>query len=69
MVDSIEALWAEFYVSLPGQADLQALPALKKRLPGTDIILQVMHDNPERIFPPLWNRATGFIIKNATSLP
>jgi DNA-binding NarL/FixJ family response regulator len=80
VVDSIEALWQELDlslaprvilldVSLPGQTGLQALPELKKRLPGTDIILQTMHDDPERIFQALRAGATGYVIKNATSLP
>ncbi|MBD2721116.1 response regulator transcription factor [Hymenobacter armeniacus] len=80
VVDSMEALWAELDVSLPprvilldvslpGQSGLQALPALKKRLPATDIVLQTMHDDPARIFQALRAGATGYVIKNATSLP
>lgn len=80
VVESVEALWAELDlslpprvllldVSLPGQTGIEALPELKKRFPGTDIILQTMHDDPERIFQALRAGATGYIIKNATSLP
>jgi DNA-binding NarL/FixJ family response regulator len=80
VVDSVEALWEELDlslaprvilldVSLPGQTGIQALPALKKRLPATDIILQTMHDDPTRIFQALRAGATGYVIKNATSLP
>ncbi|RTQ50772.1 response regulator transcription factor [Hymenobacter gummosus] len=56
-------------VSLPGQTGLQALPLLRKRLPEADIILQTMHDDPVRIYEALRAGATGYIIKNATSLP
>jgi len=80
VVDSVEALWAELElslpprvvlldVSLPGQSGIQALPALKKRLPLADIILQTMHDDPDRIYQALRAGATGYVIKNATSLP
>lgn len=80
VVGSIEELWQELDlslvpriilldVSLPGQTGIQALPALRKRLPGTDVILQTMHDDPERIYQALWAGATGYVIKNATSLP
>ena len=80
VVDSIEALCQELDlslaprvilldVSLPGQTGIQALPALRKHLPATDIILQTMHDDPERIFQALRAGATGYVIKNATSLP
>lgn len=80
VVDSMEAFWAELElslvprvilldVSLPGQTGLAALPELRRRLPGTDIILQTMHDDPERIFQALRAGATGYVIKNATSLP
>ncbi|WP_051718409.1 response regulator transcription factor [Hymenobacter sp. IS2118] len=79
VVDSVEALWAELDlslpprvllldVSLPGQTGIEALPELRKALPGTDIILQTMHDDPERIFQALRAGATGYVIKNATSL-
>ena len=80
VVESVEALWAELAlalpprvvlldVSLPGQSGIEALPALRKRLPEADIILQTMHDDPERILRALRAGATGYIIKNATSLP
>jgi len=80
VVDSVEALWQELElsmaprvilldVSLPGQTGIEALPELKKRLPNTDIILQTMHDDPTRIFQALRAGATGYVIKNATSLP
>jgi DNA-binding NarL/FixJ family response regulator len=80
VVGSVEELWQELElslaprvilldVSLPGQSGLQALPELRKRLPGTDVILQTMHDDPERIYQALRAGATGYVIKNATSLP
>ncbi len=80
VVGSVAALWAELDlslvprvilldVSLPGQSGIDALPELRRRLPGTDIILQTMHDDPERIFQALRAGATGYVIKNATSLP
>lgn len=80
VVDSIEALWRELAlslpprvilldVSLPGQSGLQALPQLRKRLPDADIILQTMHDDADRIYQALRAGATGYVIKNATSLP
>ncbi len=79
-VGSIEALWVELDlslpprvvlldVSLPGQTGLQALPELRRRLPATDVVLQTMHDDPDRIFQALRAGATGYIVKNATSLP
>jgi DNA-binding NarL/FixJ family response regulator len=80
VADSMEEFWEELAlslpprvilldVSLPGQTGLQALPLLKKRLPGADIILQTMHDDPTRIYEALRAGATGYVIKNATSLP
>ncbi|MDO7845076.1 response regulator transcription factor [Hymenobacter sp. M29] len=80
VVGSVEELWEELElslvprvilldVSLPGQTGLQALPELRKRLPGTDVILQTMHDDPDRIYQALRAGATGYVIKNATSLP
>ena len=80
VVGSIEELWEELDlslpprvvlldVSLPGQSGLDALPALRKRLPEADIILQTMHDDPARILRALRAGATGYIVKNATSLP
>lgn len=80
VVDSVEALLVELEmglpprvilldVSLPGQSGLQALPILRKRLPGADIIIQTMHDDPDRILQALRAGATGYVVKNATPLP
>ncbi|WP_400192156.1 LuxR C-terminal-related transcriptional regulator [Hymenobacter sp. B81] len=80
VVGSMEEFWAELElslpprvilldVSLPGQTGLQALPQLRKRLPNCDVILQTMHDDPDRIYQALRAGATGYVIKNATSLP
>lgn len=80
VVDSVEALLAELElslpprvilldVSLPGQSGLQALPVLRKRLPDTDIIIQTMHDDPDRILQALRAGATGYVVKSATPLP
>ncbi len=79
VVDSVEALWRELDlalpprvvlldVSLPGQNGLQALPELRRRLPATDVIIQTMHDDAERIFLALRAGATGYVIKSATPL-
>lgn len=79
-VGSAEALWAELdlslvprvirlEVSLPGQSGRAALPERRRRLPGTNIIPQTMHDDSERIFQALRAGATSYVIKNATSLP
>ena len=80
VVGSMEDFWQELAlslpprvilldVSLPGQTGIQALPQLKKRLPEADVILQTMHDDPDRIYQALRAGATGYVIKNATSLP
>ena len=77
--DSVEALWRELAlalpprvvlldVSLPGQSGIQALPELRRRLPGADVVIQTMHDDAERIFQALRAGATGYVIKSSTSL-
>ncbi|GAB3839190.1 LuxR C-terminal-related transcriptional regulator [Hymenobacter jeollabukensis] len=80
VVGSMEEFWDELAlglpprvilldVSLPGQSGIQALPMLKKRLPEVDVVLQTMHDDADRIYQALRAGATGYVIKNATSLP
>ena len=78
--DSVEALWPELElslpprlvlldISLPGQSGLQALPELRRRLPQADVLIQTMHDDPDRIFQALRAGATGYVIKSSTPLP
>ncbi len=55
-------------INLPGMSGLEALPMLKKRLPATDIIIQTMHDDADRIYQALRAGASGYIVKNLTPL-
>ena len=80
VVGSFEELWEELGwalpprvvlldLDLPGAGGLHGVPALRKRLPEADIILQTMHDDPAYLGQGLRAGATGYMVKNTTSLP
>lgn len=51
-------------LGLPGLSGLDALPLIKQRLPKSDIIVQTMFEDPDRIYLALSRGASGYLLKN-----
>jgi len=51
-------------VALPGLSGLEALPLLRQRLPDTDIVMQTVFDDADRIYQALCLGASGYVLKN-----
>ncbi|RZL15194.1 MAG: response regulator transcription factor [Pedobacter sp.] len=51
-------------VELPGINGIEALPQIKKLLPGVFIIILTVYENEEMIFKALSNGAAGYLTKN-----
>ena len=52
-------------IHLPGLSGLDALPLLRKRLPDTDVVMQTVFDDADRIYRALCAGATGYVLKNS----
>jgi DNA-binding NarL/FixJ family response regulator len=55
-------------IHLPGMSGLDALPHIKQRLPETDVLMQTVFDDADRIYRALCAGASGYVLKN-TPLP
>lgn len=51
-------------VALPGMSGIEALPRIKQQLPDTDVIMQTVFDDADRIYQALCQGATGYVLKN-----
>lgn len=78
--DSVESFFAELPdllrppqvllldVQLPGLSGIEALPRIKQQLPQTEVIMQTVFDDADRIYRALCAGASGYVLKN-TPLP
>jgi DNA-binding NarL/FixJ family response regulator len=55
-------------IHLPGLSGIEALPIIKQRLPDTDVLMQTVFDDADRIYQALCAGASGYVLKN-TPLP
>ena len=55
-------------IGLPGMSGLDALPIFRARLPDTEILMQTVFEDPDRIYLALCRGAGGYVLKN-TPLP
>ncbi|MBF9220184.1 response regulator transcription factor [Hymenobacter ruricola] len=55
-------------IHLPGLSGLEALPLIKQRLPDTDVLMQTVFDDADRIYQALCAGASGYVLKH-TPLP
>lgn len=55
-------------IHLPGMSGLDALPHIRQRLPETDVLMQTVFDDADRIYRALCAGASGYVLKN-TPLP
>lgn len=53
-------------IQLPGIKGVDAIPAIKKILPHTQIIMLTVHETGELIFTALKNGASGYLTKNTS---
>ncbi|MFD2919190.1 response regulator [Terrimonas rubra] len=51
-------------ITLPGISGVDAIPAIKKLLPGVHIVMLTVHEQEEIIFKALNNGAAGYLTKN-----
>ncbi|WP_400190418.1 response regulator [Hymenobacter sp. B81] len=51
-------------IHLPGMSGLEALPLLKQRLPDTEVVMQTVFDDADRIYRALCAGASGYVLKN-----
>jgi len=51
-------------INLPGISGIEALPKIKTRLPGVEVIMCTVFNDSENIFKSLCAGASGYIIKN-----
>ncbi|MBO2012483.1 response regulator transcription factor [Hymenobacter negativus] len=80
LADSVEAFFAELTdvrqppeiilldIHLPGMSGIEALPFIKQRLPDTDVLMQTVFDDADRIYQALCAGASGYVLKHM-SLP
>lgn len=52
-------------LGLPGMSGLDLLTTLRARFPQTDVIIQTVFDDTDRIYQALCNGASGYVLKNA----
>lgn len=51
-------------IALPGRSGIEAVRALKPKLPATQFLMLTVFDDPERIFPALAAGASGYLLKS-----
>lgn len=52
-------------IELPGISGIDAIPAIKKKLPRCHIIILTVYESEEQIFNALSNGASGYLTKNS----
>ena len=52
-------------LSMPGLGGLDALPALRKSVPGARVLILTMHDDPQYLRQALKHGASGYVLKKA----
>ncbi|MCX6066429.1 MAG: response regulator transcription factor [Chloroflexi bacterium] len=52
-------------LSMPGLGGLDALPVLRKSVPGARVLILTMHDDPQYLRQALKQGASGYVIKKA----
>lgn len=52
-------------LSMPGLGGLDALPALRKSVPGARVLILTMHDDPQYLRQALKYGASGYVLKKA----
>ena len=55
-------------IGLPGINGVEALPVITARLPGVEILMHTIFEDPDHIYNALCRGATGYVLKN-TPLP
>jgi DNA-binding NarL/FixJ family response regulator len=55
-------------IDLPGTSGIDAISAIKERMPDTDILMMTVHDNPQMVFNALKRGANGYLTKNMQPL-
>ncbi|SDD82445.1 response regulator [Niabella drilacis] len=53
-------------IQLPGMRGVDALPAIRKILPGVHIIMLTVHESDDLVFTALKNGASGYLTKNTS---
>jgi DNA-binding NarL/FixJ family response regulator len=53
-------------INLPFQSGTDALKAIKKKFPSSEIIMYTVIDDNDKIFQAICNGATGYLLKNQT---
>ena len=51
-------------INMPGMSGLEALPIIKSLYPRTQVIMQTVFDDDERIFQAVRSGASGYLLKN-----
>jgi DNA-binding NarL/FixJ family response regulator len=53
-------------IGLPGQSGLDMLPLLLRKLPGVEVLMHTVFEDPERIYQALCRGASGYVLKNSS---
>lgn len=53
-------------ILLPHKSGIEALPAIKKKFPDSEIIMYTIVEDSDKIFQAICNGATGYLLKNQT---
>jgi DNA-binding NarL/FixJ family response regulator len=53
-------------IQLPGMSGVECVARLKRMLPGVQVIMVTVYEDPDRIFNALRNGASGYILKRST---
>jgi DNA-binding NarL/FixJ family response regulator len=51
-------------LGLPGMSGIEGIPMLRKRCPGTALVVLTVYDDNDRVFRALCAGATGYLLKN-----
>jgi DNA-binding NarL/FixJ family response regulator len=51
-------------LGLPGMSGIEGIPVLRKRCPGTALVVLTVYDDNDRVFRALCAGATGYLLKN-----
>jgi DNA-binding NarL/FixJ family response regulator len=51
-------------LGLPGMSGIEGIPMLRKRSPGTALVVLTVYDDNDRVFRALCAGATGYLLKN-----
>jgi DNA-binding NarL/FixJ family response regulator len=52
-------------IELPGTSGIEAIPAIKAKLPRCHVIMLTVYESEEKIFNALYNGASGYLTKNS----